>query len=55
MINLLKYANLVKVFGKKGNVSLNQNEKDFYKKGGKLDQEKLKKKMERMEKQAPKF
>ena len=28
MINLLKYANLVKVFGKKGNVSLNQNEKE---------------------------
>jgi hypothetical protein len=34
---------------------LNQNEKDFYKKGGKLDQEKLKKKMERMEKQALKL
>jgi hypothetical protein len=34
---------------------LNQSEKDYYKKGGKLDQEKLKKKMERMEKQAPKF
>jgi uncharacterized protein YktA (UPF0223 family) len=34
---------------------LNQIEKDYHKKGGKLDQEKLKKKMERMEKQAPKF
>jgi deoxyxylulose-5-phosphate synthase len=34
---------------------LNQNEKDYYKKGGKLDQEKMKKKMERMEKEAPKF
>jgi len=34
---------------------LNQTEKDYYKKGGKLDQEKLKKKMERMEKQTPKF
>ena len=34
---------------------LNQIEKDYYKKGGKLEQEKLKKKMERMEKQAPQF
>jgi hypothetical protein len=34
---------------------LNQNEKDYFKKGGKLDQEKMKKKMERMEKEAPKF
>ena len=34
---------------------LNQNEKDYYKKGGKLQQEKLKKKMERMDKEAPKF
>jgi hypothetical protein len=34
---------------------LNQNEKDYYKKGGKLEQEKLKKKMERIEKDAPKF
>lgn len=34
---------------------LNQTEKDYYKKGGKLEQEKLKKKMEKMEKQTPKF
>jgi hypothetical protein len=34
---------------------LNQDEKEYYKKGGKLEQEKLKKKMERMEKQAPQF